>query len=412
MAAGPLNGIRVLDFTHVWAGPLGTRILGDLGAEIIKVEAPLARGPAALPAGTPVVASVYGDDHWNRQGVTNKLNRNKLGLCIDGKSDQGREVLIDLIRHSDIVVENFSANAMSDLGLGWDDMRLVNPSIIYVAMPGFGHSGPHRDFVAYGTIVEPMCGLTSFMGYSADEPRVTATATPDACAGTTLAATVVTALHRRDKEGIGGYIELALQEAAIVFLGEYFLMAQIDAPPSCSGNGHADYSPHGIYRCAGDDHWIAIATQNESEWQALSTNAGLGWASDGRFTTLEDRIKNRLALDEIIQSWTLGFDKTELMVQLQNVGVPAGAVQVTEEFLTDPQSLNRRFFTELGGDHIDTKLYPGLPMRTNGVRGENWRPAPKLGEHNHKILSELLDMDDASIKALEESGILRTSPPE
>ena len=100
------------------------------------------------------------------------------------------------------------------------------------------------------------------------------------------------------------------------------------------------------------------------------------------------------------------------MVQLQNVGVPAGAVQVTEEFLTDPQSLNRRFFTELGGDHIDTKLYPGLPMRTNGVRGENWRPAPKLGEHNHKILSELLDMDDASIKALEESGILRTSPPE
>ncbi len=148
MADGPLSGIRILDFTHVWAGPLATRILGDLGAEIIKVEAPWARGPVALPPGAPSIGSEYGEDHWNRQGVTNKLNRNKLGLCIDGKAAMGQQVLIDLVRQCDVVIENFSAHAMASMGLGWDVLKGANPDIIYVAMPGYGHSGPYSDFVA------------------------------------------------------------------------------------------------------------------------------------------------------------------------------------------------------------------------------------------------------------------------
>ena len=194
---GPLNGVRILDFTHVWAGPLATRILADLGADVIKVEAPWARGFANRPQGATTRVEPM-DDHWNRQGPTNKLNRNKRGLCLDSKADAGRDVLLDLVRHTDVVIENFSARAMTSMGLGWKALEAANPDVIYVAMPGFGVSGPYRSYVAFGPSVEPMCGLTSVMGYSPGEPRVTAMAVPDPCGGVTAAAAVVTALHRRD----------------------------------------------------------------------------------------------------------------------------------------------------------------------------------------------------------------------
>lgn len=412
MADGPLNGIRILDFTHVWAGPLATRILGDLGAEVIKVEAAFQRGPAILPPSAPAIASEYGDDHWNRQGVTNKLNRNKLGLCIDSKSENGRKILIDLVKHCDVVIENFSANAMASMGLDWDVLKSVNPNIIYLTMPGFGVSGSYRDFVAYGTIVEPMCGLTSFMGYSRQEPRVSATALPDGCAGVTAAAAVVTALHRRDKEGVGGFIELSLQEAAIALFGEYFLVQQMEGTPPYVGNSHQDFAPSGVYRCAGDDQWIAITCRNEAEWRALAACTGQSWEQDERFRSLETRHKNRVTLDHAIESWTCEFDKLETMIRLQNVGVPAGAVMVTPEFMQDPQVVEREFFVELGGEHMDTKPYPGLPIKINKVRGKGWRHAPKLGEHNHEILHDLLGMDEASIAKLEEAGVITSRPAE
>jgi|TARA_Y100000310_G_scaffold343786_1_gene453018 crotonobetainyl-CoA:carnitine CoA-transferase CaiB-like acyl-CoA transferase len=413
MTDRPLSGIRILDFTHVWAGPLATRILGDLGAEVIKVESPWARGPATLPPGAPALVSNYGEDHWNRQSVTNKLNRNKRGLCIDAKSAAGHAALVGLVKHCDVVIENFSARALAaSMGLGWDVLKSVNPNIIYVAMPGFGISGCYADFVAYGTIVEPMCGLTAFMGYSAEEPRVSATAVPDASAGVTAAAAVVTALQRRDEEGVGGYVEISLQEAAMALFGEYFLLEQLEGTPPRMGNGHADYAPSGVYRCSGDDEWIAITARDETEWHNLAANAGLGWESEQHFGSLQCRHDNRTVLDETIQSWTCGFNKTELMIRLQEAGVPAGAVMVTPEFLEDPQVVDRQFFVEFSADHMDTKPFPGLPIRINDARGQGWQRAPKLGEHNHEILHDLLGMDDASIEDLERLGVIATRPPE
>jgi crotonobetainyl-CoA:carnitine CoA-transferase CaiB-like acyl-CoA transferase len=359
-----------------------------------------------------VLNSDYGEDHWNRQSVTNKLNRNKLGLCIDAKPVEGHAVLMDLVKHCDVVIENFSASVLDSMGLGWEVLKSVNPQIIYVAMPGFGVSGCYRDFVAYGTIVEPMCGLTAFMGYSDEEPRVSATAVPDASAGVTAVAAVVTALQRRDEEGVGGYIELSLQEAAMALFGEYFLLEQLEGTPPRIGNGHADFAPSGVYRCAGDDEWIAITARDENEWRALAANAGFGWELEQRFGTLDARHENRAVLDQAIESWTCSFDKIELMTRLQNAGICAGAVMVTPEFLQDPQVVERQFFVEFGGEHIDTKPYPGLPVKINDARGQGWLRAPKLGEHNREILSDLLGMDDASIDDLERSGVLATRPPE
>ena len=310
------------------------------------------------------------------------------------------------------MIENFSANAMASMGLGWDVLKSVNPNLIYLSMPGFGHSGPYRDFVAYGTVVEPMCGLTALMGYGPDEPRVTATAIPDPSAGVTAAAAIVTALHRRDQQGVGGFIELALQEAAMALFGEYFLLDQMEGPSVPQGNAHSDYAPSGVYACAGDDEWIAITARNEDDWLAIARDAGQGWESDARFVSLAARHQHRQALDDAIGTWTRHFDKMELMARLQALGVPAGAVMVTAEFIEDPQTVAREFFVELGGEHIDTRAYPGLPLKINDRRAEDWQNAPRLGQHNREILRELLDMDDASIAALEEANVITDRPPD
>ena len=409
MATGPLKDIRILDFTHVWAGPLATRILGDLGAQIIKVEAPWARGIATQSASRFVEE---GEDHWNRQGVTNKLNRNKRGICLDSKTDEGHKILEGLVKQCDVVIENFSARAMTSMGLGYQTLKQLNPQVIYVAMPGYGVSGPNKDFVAFGPSVEPMCGLTSFMGYSPEEPRVTAMAVPDACGGVTAAAAVMTALHRRKETGQGGFLELALHEAAIVLFGEYFLLDQLDELPQRMGNAHADYAPHGVYRCRGADEWIAIAIQNEDEWVQFSEYARQNWHLDSRFATLADRHTNRNDLDILIETWATNFDKIELMDSLQAKGIAAGALMVTPEFLNDPQIKDRDFFVELGSDTVEERPFPGLPFTIDGEkRGLDWTAAPKLGEHNTEVLKELLGMSDKEIQTLRRQGTITERPP-
>jgi crotonobetainyl-CoA:carnitine CoA-transferase CaiB-like acyl-CoA transferase len=414
MASGPLSGIRIVDLTHVWAGPLGTRILADLGAEVVKIEAATARGPLqALPG----VRGMYphdepGQEPWNRQGVFNKLNRNKKSLCLNLKTDAGRQLFLDLVAASDVVIENFSAATMRSLGLDYAALKTANPHIIYVAMPGHGTCGPYRDFVAYGASVEPMTGLTSLMGYTDQEPRTTAIALPDAAAGVTAAAAVVTALYKRVEEGVGGYIDLSMQEAAISLIGEYVLEQQITGrQPAVRGNGHACYAPHGTYRCQGDDHWIVIACRNQSEWEAFCQLANQGWEKEPRYATIGDRREHQTALDDAIHAWTQGWDKIELMTALQQRGVPAGAVMNTPEFMRDPHLSARGFFVALGGEHIEAFPYPGSPVLIDGARGDGWCCAPKLGEHNEEILQQLLGFDDSEVQRLIDQGVLANRPP-
>ncbi len=414
MPEGPLAGIRILDLTHVWAGPLGTRALADLGAEVIKVEAPMARG--ALNAHL-ISRGMYphndpGEEPWNRQAVFNKLNRNKKSLCIHLKTAAGRQLFLDLVATSDVVIENFSASAMRSLRLDYPVLQEANPRIIYVAMPGFGASGPCRDFVAYGPSVEPMCGLTSLMGYNATELRSTAIALPDAMSGVTATAAVVTALARRAADGTGGFLDMSMQEAGMALLGEYFVEQQLTGQqPAVRGNSHPYHAPYGTYRCQGDDHWIVIACQNQQHWEALCRLAGQGWEQEARFVTLPARLQQRAALDQVIATWTQGQDKLALMATLQQHGVPAGAVMTAPEFMDDPHLKARGFFVALGGEHIPTFSYPGAPGLLDGQRGEGWHRAPKLGEHNHAVLQQLLGLDSNEIQRLTDAGVLLQRPP-
>ncbi len=415
---GPLSSVRVLDFTHVWAGPLATRILADLGADVLKVEAPFVRGAANVG---PSLQGIYpgdalGPDPWNRQGIVNKLNRNKRAVAVDIKQAEGRALVTALARDSDVVLDNFSARAMPGMGFGIEALRALNPAIVHVTMPGFGVSGPHSDFVAYGPSVEPMSGYTALLGYSDSEPRLSSMALPDAIAGVTAAVAVVSALYRRDLHGESGLVECALHEGAVAMLGEQFAALQLTGRPSPRrGNAHPVHAPHGVYRCAadavvGDDAWIAIAVTDDAQWRVLVVVLGL--PDDPAWAHAAGRRADAARLDACIEAATRAQERLAWMQQLQAAGVPAGAVMVTPDWLADSHLRARGFFVTLGASHIPALPYPGLPVRIDGARARGWFAAPRLGEHNAEVARGRLGWSQERYAAACASGALVDRPPD
>ncbi|RJQ12771.1 MAG: CoA transferase [Dehalococcoidia bacterium] len=411
----PLEGIRVLDFTRIWSGPLAARFLGDLGAEVIRVEAPDGRGPAIVPRGTP---GYYpdgdpGEKPYNRQGLNNKLMRNKRSLAIDLKSSEGRQAVLRLVAVSDVVVENFSARAMPSLGLDYEALSARNPRLIFLTMPSFGSRGPYRDYVGLGPSIEPLSGLTALMGYSQDEPRMTVQALTDAASGVCGLSAVMTALWQRGRTGKGAFLDLSQSEAMAAFLAEEFVAAQISKrEPERLGNGAWNAAPYGVYRCLGEDEWISIGCVTEAQWVALARLAGRGWEADGRYATLEARLARRDALDEAVEAWTSAEEKRALTRRLQAVGVAAAPVQSAPEWLSDPHLEARGYFTSLETPDAGRYQTDGLPMLIDGERGyAAWTGAPGLGEHNAETL-RLVGYTDAEITDLAARGIIVDRPPQ
>jgi crotonobetainyl-CoA:carnitine CoA-transferase CaiB-like acyl-CoA transferase len=408
----PLRGLRVLDLSHVWSGPLGARLLADLGADVIKVEA-LDRRPAApVPGADPGAEVAPGLQPWNRQPLSNKLNRNRRSLALDLKTPQGRDIFLRLAERADVVLENFSARVLPSLGLSHEVLARRNPRLIHVAMPGFGLSGPYAPYVAYGPSTEPMTGLGAVMGYSDEEPRVPATAVLDAMSGVLASVAAIHALLARQQSGVGCLVELSQHESGILYQGEHLVRCQLEGrEPHRLGNADAACAPSGIYRCAGDDDWIAIAARTEEQWRALATVAAAGWPEDDRFADIKARLAHREALDSAVEGFTRRWDKIELTAALQQAGVPAGAVLSAPEWLSDPHLQARDYYSNLADADRGPRLSDGLPVLINGNRDRDWwRRAPMLGEHNREILQEL-GFAASDIRALEERGVIGDRPP-
>ncbi|MDA0366659.1 MAG: CoA transferase, partial [Chloroflexi bacterium] len=350
---------------------------------------------------------------WNRQPLFNKLNRNKQSVAIDLKTTAGHDAFLALVRESDVVIENFSARAMPGLGLGYEALRAVKPDVIYIGMPSFGMDGPYRDYVGLGPSIEPTTGLTALMGYGPHEPRVTAKAISDAIGGTNAAVAVLVALARRARTGEGASIDLSQQECGIAFLGEHVIERQLSGhEPERRGNAHRTYAPHGVYRCAGADEWIAIAARDDAEWAALDTASGRGWAADPRFATLEARRAHGVELDAAIEQWTCAEDKRALMSALQARGVPAGAVLATPEWTSDPHLVERGYFAELLHPEAGAERWDGSPVRFDGRRGyDRWLPAPLLGGDNDAVLRKVAGFTTEYIRQLAASGVIADRPP-
>ncbi len=413
----PLEGVRVLDFTQVWAGPMCTMLLGDLGAEVIKLEStvradpergPLKPPPERLrryPGGDP------GEQPFNRSGRFNMYSRNKLGVTLDLKDADCLAMARDMVRVSDIVVENFAAGVLERLGLGYEELKRLRPDIILLALPGWGGTGPEAHYVAYGPNQEAMSGLSSITGYLDGPPLLTGTYYGDPTGGTTSAVAAMAALWHRRQTGRGMKIDLSQREAVSSVLPEVLLEYQFNgrilAP---QGNRHRSMAPHGCYPCKGEDSWIVIAVDSDQGFHRLCRAMGYPeTANDPRFSTLLTRLQHNDELDELVSGWTQDQDHHILMHTLQRSGVAAQAVLNTAELLDDPHYRARGYFQTVAHTQAGTHPHVSSAARLSASPLPVRRPAPCLGEHNGWVLGKLLAAPKAKLQRLEEEGKIGTS---
>ena len=403
---GPLSGIRILDLSHVWAGPLAVRFLSDLGAEIVRVEAPFSRGPREFPS-QPLggwLGGEPGDEPWNRNAIFVKLMRNRRSLCIDLKTDAGREIFLQLVAECDVLLENFSSRVMPSLGLDYDTLRARNERLVYVTMPGFGHAGDLKERVAFGPTVEAMSGLTSVFGYGPDEPRNTAMALMDPISAMNAIAGVVTALQEREHTGVGVRVEMSLHEGGVAYSGPWLIDHQLGAKPESVGNRHPEMCPHGVFACAGDDNWLAIACVDDADWRKLAKLLDLDPS-----LSFNQRCDCEQQIEDAIARFTQTRTKEEAAEKLQAMGIPAGPVNTVPEMVNDSQVVARRFFVPL--ERFETPM-PGTPYKMPGVDPDSWTPCPRLGEHNEEVLEDWLGLSKEEITELADRQILADKPPQ
>jgi crotonobetainyl-CoA:carnitine CoA-transferase CaiB-like acyl-CoA transferase len=380
-----------------------TMLLGDWGAEVIKIE-----WWQRMDAWRGMISVDHDKDGaraYNKKPNWLKLNRNKLSLTLNLKAEAGREIFLDLVRKSDVVADNFSANVLSRLGLGYDKLSKINPRVVMISMPGFGDTGPHASYVSNGATIEGYAGLASITGYEDGVPRNSVGIWPDPVAGIHGAVAVGMALFERETSGIGQYIELSQAEATINMLGEALLdYAANDRVATPRGNSDPQWAPHGVYPCSGVDRWISIAVTSEHAWSALDRFAGGSWRNDPRFSTREKRLANSSRLDEFIADWTGPQNAWDLADKLQGIGVAAAPVTTQEDFTSRPDVPARRFFQTF--EHEQIKLFPGPGARINGSEPGIRVPPPELGSHTSDILRQLLGKSDEEIERLRRTGVV------
>lgn len=400
----PLEGIRIADFSWVGAGPFATKALADHGAEVIKVESgtrvDVIRLMHPFAAGTPGV---------NRSGYFANRNSSKLSITLNLKHPKALGIAQSLIQISDIVVNNFTTGTMEKLGLGYKTVRETKPDIIYLEMPMQGKGGPHSKYRGYGVTIGALSGFYNLIGYPDRIPVGTGTNFPDHvpnCMHACVA--ILAALIYRKRTGEGQYIELSQFESTINMFGAAVLDYSVNGREATRlGNRLPFASPHGTYRCLGEDRWCVISCFKEKEWLALCQAMGKQHLTrDSRFATLTGRLKHAEELDREITDWTSKRDVFEAMKFLQSKGVPAGVVEDARDTLErDEQLAARRHWTYVDHPEMGRCVYDAPPFRLAKTPGYLRSYAPMLGEHTRQVCVNILGMDPETYEELEKEGV-------
>ena len=389
----PLDGIRVLDFTWVVAGPVATRILADLGAEVIKVE----RSNAT-------------DFGTRRGGLSGTLNRGKRSIVLNLADPRGLALAQRLAAVADVVIDNFSARVMPNLGLDYESLRRLNPDVICVRMTGFGTDGPYRDHVSYGPTLQALAGYTLAMAEPGEAPAGFGYSYSDVAGGNAGALAVLAALWHRQETGQGQNVDLSQFEAVASLIGPALLARTLDGGVTrAAGNASQEESdaPHGVYPCAGNDRWIAIAVSGDDAWRRFARALGdPSWTHQVRFATSAGRAAAGAALDALVSEWTRTQTAEAAMASLQAAGVAAGLVADAEDLcVRDPQLAARGHFVEVPTAEGDTVRMDGPPYVLSATPARVSGPGPLLGEHTDDILRTVLALEPDEIAALRATGV-------
>ncbi|TWB86792.1 crotonobetainyl-CoA:carnitine CoA-transferase CaiB-like acyl-CoA transferase [Bradyrhizobium macuxiense] len=404
----PLQGIQVIDFSMGWAGPLCTRTLADLGADVIKIEA--IQYPDWF-RGVDRERAYIDAQMYEKKVCFCIMNRNKRGITLDLTRPQGLALAKRLLAKADIVVDNYSVDVLPNFGLGYDVLQTLNPRLVMMSMSAFGANSLYRDCRAYGSTLEQGSGLPSVIGNAGDPPVMSHIAFGDAVGGLNGCAAVLVALIHARNTGQGQFIDIAQIECMMPFAAPWITAHSTGSTPLRRyGNRHPQFVPHGCFRCAGEDNWIMVAATNEEMWWRLALAIGRpDWAADPSLKSEEARRGIEDVLERGIEAWTLTRDPDQAMSELQAAGVAAGVARLPIDLLEDRHLESRAFLQEVERAFIGRHPQPSLPIREGPKSYPIRAAAPTLGQHNIEILSGFLGLSDAEMAQLVREEIIGTA---
>jgi benzylsuccinate CoA-transferase BbsF subunit len=399
-----LEGLKVVDFSWVFTGPMVTKYLGDHGAEIIKIES------AARPDGTRLMTPFIGGEmSLNRSGVYANYNSSKYSMNINLREPRGVEVVQKLVKRADIVLETFGPGVMKKLNLDYENLKQVKPDIIMLSMSMFGQYGPYANQPTFGQLLQATNGFVNLLGWPDRGPSLPVAAYTDYIAPWYVLTALMGALDYRRRTGKGQYIDLAMQEASVHLAApvvmDYTVNNRIQTR---QGNNSPGAAPHGVYPCKGEERWIAIAVSTDTEWDALCKVMGNpAWTKKPEFSTQFKRTQNIPELDKHMGQWTKKYTPEELMNMLQKAGVAAGVVQTGQDLVdNDLQLRHRKHFVEMEHAEAGKHLTERPPYRLPKTPSQPSRPFPGFGEHTEFVCKKILGMGDEEFAELIGANVL------
>ena len=396
----PLDGVKILDFSWLFTGPMITRHLAIYGATVLRIE-------SITHPDTPRTSPPFDDRKpgINRSGFFAMLNPSKLGMALNMNHPKAKQLVRKLVSWADVVIENFTPGQMKRWGLGYENIREIKPDVIMISCSVAGQDGPNALQSGHGGTLQAAAGFTDLTGWPDRPPSSPFRAYTDTIGPRFALAAILAALDHKRRTGKGQALDLSQLETGLHFLAPMLLDFLANShEPTRMGNQCPEAAPHAAYRCRGDDRWCVIAVQTEEQWQRFGDVVGLPWCHDPKFSSLAGRKKNEAELDSLVTRWTEQRDAGEVMRILQDAGIPAGVVNTPEDLLNDPQLGHRGFFVQREHPEVGMLHYQGSPVIMSEAAARVER-SPLLGEHTEQVCKEILNLSDEEYIELLRDGV-------
>ena len=400
----PLDGIRVLDISRALAGPFCTMMLGDLGADVIKVERP-GRGDESRSWGPPFVGTPN-DSYPGESTYYLAANRSKRSLTVNLKSPEGQEIIKRLAAVSDVLVENYLTGSLDKMGLGYEQLHELNPRLVYCSISGYGRSGPYAGKGGYDFILQAEGGIMGITGPVEGPPFRVGVSIIDLTTGMFASTAILAALRARDVTGEGQLLDLSLLDSSAAILtnvASNYLIGGVE--PKRMGNAHFNIAPYEVFRAR--DRWLTLGALNQRQWENLCNVVDRQEIiDDPLFASNQDRVENRASLAEVLNGAFAARDAREWIDELHQVGIPSGVINTIADVFNHPQAQERELKIELEHPTAGVLSFPGYPYKFSETPAQARRPPPLLGEHTDEVLSELLEYSPAEVQELHKLGAI------